>query len=919
MSQRPLYTAFAPVALALSIAGAVLAEDRTAVPGDVRLILDPIPKPEEARRKPRKSASDDLKTRLFASAPAFPGHPAPAAKMGGKHWPPVLVPPEDDTGPRAADGAGGGIADTPCGQCPVKEIGCGVPGSGVLNAGDCQLDDGSFVDVWRLELAEPREVTIELASTDFDTYLFLLDSACETVLTNDDCGLDNFDLSCISFPLAAGTYFIAVNSFSAGEAGAYTLDAACAEITSCVDCLSDQIGCNEGLAGELFDDDCVGPDGAFYDIYGFELVAASRIHARLESESFDTYLELLDGGCLPVAGNDDCAPQNLSRSCVVVDLDPGKYHLRLSSAEEGAIGPYDVTLECFPDFDLCDDCVVAPITCGESISGTFPAGRCVRLGGENLDLYPLELATPGPVVVNLRSEAFDTFLRLFDANCEEIALNDDCEPQNLDLSCLEVTDLEAGRYFVGVSSFTPGGRGEFSLEVRCPDFTACRECVRGNISCGEPVSGVLETGTCALEGGRSFDLWRLDLFGQDAIDLAFSVSAQGFEPAFALLGSTCEVICEGVTPDVCHQLRQVDPGTYYLRVSGNELGAAGAYDLRVDCSLWGPCLSCLSEPIACGQPRAGTLDDEDCRLPDGTFFDAWPFSLDRAQAVTITLESGDFDTFLFLRDAACFPIASNDDCAAGSTNSCITIELAAGDYFVVANSFTRAMGGYDLSIQCADIRTCADCRLGSLTCGEPVAAVLPTSLCQLVADGSWIDYYEIVLPADGTLDLQLTSTEFDTFLFLLDEGCGPIATNDDCVPGNFDVSCLSLDLPQGTYYAAVNSLAAGETGAYELIATCSGGAAPEGIVLPGDCNGDASLNLADGLCLLGDLFAGQPSPVTCGGIPYAQLALSDFDGQGGTTISDAVGVFSYLFAAGPPHVLGTECVPVNGCESRCEP
>ncbi len=78
------------------------------------------------------------------------------------------------------------------------------------------------------------------------------------------------------------------------------------------------------------------------------------------------------------------------------------------------------------------------------------------------------------------------------------------------------------------------------------------------------------------------------------------------------------------------------------------------------------------------------------------------------------------------------------------------------------------------------------------------------------------------------------------------------------------------------------------------------------------------LNIADGLCLLNELFAGLAAPVTCGGVAYFRLPLSDFDGEGGTTITDAVSVFTFLFAGGPPHVLGRERVAVEACESVCD-
>jgi hypothetical protein len=91
---------------------------------------------------------------------------------------------------------------------------------------------------------------------------------------------------------------------------------------------------------------------------------------------------------------------------------------------------------------------------------------------------------------------------------------------------------------------------------------------------------------------------------------------------------------------------------------------------------------------------------------------------------------------------------------------------------------------------------------------------------------------------------------------------------------------------------------------------CSGGQRP------GDCNQDGKLNMSDGICLLSHLFLGEPSELPCGNVKTTgsgTMRLLDGNGDGKVNLSDAVGVFQFLFQGATPPVLGTECIPIEGC------
>lgn len=92
--------------------------------------------------------------------------------------------------------------------------------------------------------------------------------------------------------------------------------------------------------------------------------------------------------------------------------------------------------------------------------------------------------------------------------------------------------------------------------------------------------------------------------------------------------------------------------------------------------------------------------------------------------------------------------------------------------------------------------------------------------------------------------------------------------------------------------------------------------------VPGDCNGDATLDLSDAVCALCVLFTGSPATFPCGdGSPTdpGNLNLIDWQPDGAVDISDAIALLQFLCGGGPAHVLAvagvetSECVPLPGC------
>jgi hypothetical protein len=108
----------------------------------------------------------------------------------------------------------------------------------------------------------------------------------------------------------------------------------------------------------------------------------------------------------------------------------------------------------------------------------------------------------------------------------------------------------------------------------------------------------------------------------------------------------------------------------------------------------------------------------------------------------------------------------------------------------------------------------------------------------------------------------------------------------------------------------------GTTGTVYRIATS--GAAPQAGQVPGDCNQDGIVDIADAICLFILLLGGGGEgelALPCAGAGVdapGNLALLDWQGDAAVDVSDGVAAVSYLFAGGSPHMLMDSADP-SGC------
>jgi len=102
--------------------------------------------------------------------------------------------------------------------------------TGTLGAGDCQLEDETYYDVYSVDMATGDEIEIRTGSPDFRPALLIFDLnenlvACSLPVASQVCSRNSPDsLASISLTAFVGeTWLIVVNAWQTGETGSYAL------------------------------------------------------------------------------------------------------------------------------------------------------------------------------------------------------------------------------------------------------------------------------------------------------------------------------------------------------------------------------------------------------------------------------------------------------------------------------------------------------------------------------------------------------------------------------------------------------------------------------------------------------------------------------------------------------------------------
>ena len=220
----------------------------------------------------------------------------------------------------------------------------GTTTTGQLSTSDCRLSDGSFADLYEINIATAGTYIFTQTSSAFDTYLWLLTPGLTFLGVNDDVASNDIN-SRIKVLMPAGNYVLAANSFDPNITGSYALTSAAstAEVTNCED-----VFVIRGITStqSLQTTDCL-RNNIYADEYLLFLPQGQAVTVTMSSSAVDSYLEFFaDGNTSNVlASNDNIDGTTQDARFTFTAVSTAFYIIRARTTAGGITGAYTLTVQ----------------------------------------------------------------------------------------------------------------------------------------------------------------------------------------------------------------------------------------------------------------------------------------------------------------------------------------------------------------------------------------------------------------------------------------------------------------------------------------------------------------------------------------------------------------------------------------------
>jgi hypothetical protein len=552
---------------------------------------------------------------------------------------------------------------------------------------------------WLLQGRRGDRLTVDMLSSDFDSYVIVRDPDGFTLGSDDDSG-DELNARLHLILARDGTYRVIATAVGDSARGRYTLAVSGWETpAAAAPGQSATLAPGETKTGMLEPGDDLSADGPYQDRWTFEARPGARLRVELRSEDVDAYLAVLGPDGTLIGSDDDGLGD---RNSLVSFRAPaaGRYTILASSySDELRVGAYRVTLlEETGDFP--DPGVAAPIGAGETKTGRLETGDAS--GPRGLEDHWTFAGRAGDVVwLDAISTDFDAYLVLrFGATV--VDSNDD-GGGGRNARILAVLPA-TGTYKATVSGYSEGGSGgRYTLALAASGAPPAAGRA-GRLALGQRAVGRLERGDQPRPDGGFQDVWEFD--GRGGQDVTLALRSPAFDTYLELLDPRGTTVAEnddgfGEGTDSFIAARLSRDGRYRIVVRGyGESEAAGLYELALDAAVPAAPPGRVVE-ARLGETVTGRLEAGDSTLGDSSYADVFLYRPAASGRVVIQLRSTDFDAYLVLRGADGDALASDDDGGAG-TDAQLTYEVEAGQtYRIVANSYgdERSTGLYRLTLR----------------------------------------------------------------------------------------------------------------------------------------------------------------------------------------------------------------------------
>jgi hypothetical protein len=368
-----------------------------------------------------------------------------------------------------------------------------------------------------------------------------------------------------------------------------------------------------------------------------------------------------------------------------------------------------------------------------------------------------------------------------------------------------VTALAAGtariRGTVGSAS------GTLSLIVLPP---ACSPAtVVGRLTIGQTASGSLARTDCILLEMEHADGWSFSV--SQPTGVAIEMASSQFPPLLLVTDMAMNAVAYGGGGD--HGARLVHnfaPGNYIVWASSWNLATGGSYSINAAtvamCST-----ATTAGTLSLDQTVTGELTANSCLLPHGLPGMGWRVSVPANSTVLVTMQATGFQPLLVATDRNMGAVAFGDAIRPGGPAQLVH-RFGPGEHVIWATSAEGSVGTFSMSMSEHRLQSCTP-PAGTISVGQTAAGTLGNGTCRL-PDSRLADPWQLTLEAATSVRIDLTSSQFDTYLILADQEGRIIAIDDD--GGDGLNSRLAIQLPAGGYTVWATSFSPFESGSYQL-------------------------------------------------------------------------------------------------------
>jgi hypothetical protein len=563
----------------------------------------------------------------------------------------------------------------------------------------------------------------------------------------------------------------------------------------------------DSIKSALSDTSCRLTDGTRYAEYALIVPVNGELQLGAAAPDFEIKLLLRDA-----SGRKLDAGPNIRRT-----VERGRYSVLVNSTRN-ASGEFTLTSAFTPEPRmLCRD--LTPIGPNQSVAGRLTASSCRLPDNSAFDHYAVSFFGWGTLEIVMEAADFTPYLILRTDEGRQLAFDTKARSAKI---VYTVKGDESYTIVAAAGDSAGAGQYRLTLSFKPADEETCR--ALKTLVNSEDLQGKISAESCRIKSPPSQPLWfnyyDVKLAEAGLVDLRASSST--FDPVLILLDASgaavdFDALSGGKGKPVLR--RQLQPGSYTVVVYSSS--GTGDYNLQYKFRA-GPPETCPVLSLEAAATASGSLSGaSSCRTQAGPA-DVYRIALPSPGTLDILMSSGDFPTWLLLRDEKDNPVTG----ISGAPNSRLVLDVPAGTWTVAAGT-AGLPGAYSIAYQFTPRELPACSSVQKIEPNSAFLARLTDASCR-GADGQPVDFYEFTASADSTVAAVMTSSDFDGLL-TLETTQGNVLRRDDNSYGRFDALIVQY-LAAGTYRLGAHSSRPNSGGLYRVDVLSAAGDRPPGCV-----------------------------------------------------------------------------------------